>query len=173
MNTRAFCRKTGERRPEDEDEMALQQRPALAEDVEHLLGGHAGSSSRLAGAAPLEVGDRPGLGDGRPAARADSPGGQLERRQHIGELGEVAHLDLEDQLVEIGRDHAHHQIVDVGLAGRQWPMETCASEPGRLTASMEMAHLWLRSSRPRMSQRTSIQATSESCSSTSASEWIG
>ena len=51
--------------------------------------------------------------------------------------------------------------------------DTWASVPGLLSAIIEMTILWLRSSRPVTSQRTSIQATSESCSETRASEWIG
>ena len=65
-----------------------------------------------------------------PASRARAPrrsparlhvgnaGRELQRCQHIGELREVAHLDLEDELVEVGRAHPHHEIMDVGLAAR-------------------------------------------------------
>ncbi len=49
MKTRAFCRNTGERRPEREDEMAFQQRPHWRKNVEHFVLWSCAALSRRSG----------------------------------------------------------------------------------------------------------------------------
>src|SRR6185437_1133265 len=97
MKTRAFCRNTGDRRPEDR--MKCPSRMAPHSRKTPRTSSLSNPLPPLAIAAPFQRSDGFGIGNGgalhRRKARAT-----FERCQHIRQLGEVAHLDLEHHLVE-------------------------------------------------------------------------
>src|SRR5690606_1017588 len=111
--TRAFCRNTGERKPEERMKCPSSMAP------------HSRKTSRTSSfvigkplvhaAVPFQRRDHGRLAHAGALHGAEA-GTTLERCQNIGELRKVAHLDLEDHVVEIWRDHPHDQIVDVGIA---------------------------------------------------------
>src|SRR5690606_10823694 len=98
-NTFAFCKKTGDRRPEDKmkcpSSMAPQSRNICSTSslsiartpIDTSIPFERRDHSRLAYAGPLYGGQ----------ARTT-----LERCQNIGELRKIAHFDFEDHLVEVG-----------------------------------------------------------------------
>src|SRR5690606_34563280 len=150
-NTRAFCRKIGERRPEERMKCPSSMAP------------HSRKISRTSSlviaqtpvdpAVPFESGNHPGLSKASPLD-GGKPRAALQRLQDLGELRKIAHLDFEDHLVEVRRNHAHDQIVDIGIAGgdgrgnlrqRTGPVDRFHGDHGRielvLPASQVPAHI--------------------------------
>src|SRR5690606_35073228 len=111
--TFAFCRKTGERKPEDRmkcpSSMAPQSRKICKTSSLSI------ARTPIDFAVPFERRDHSRFAN-TGALHGAEAGTALERCQNIGQLRKVAHLDFEDHLVKVGRDHAHDQIVDIGLA---------------------------------------------------------
>src|SRR5690606_21006847 len=113
--TLAFCRNTGDRSPEDRMKCPSSMAPHWRKisrtssfvitrtPVDFAVPLKGRDHACFAGTSPLDGGE----------ARA-----ALERCQNIGELRKVAHLDFKDHLVEVGRNHPHHQVIDIGVTRR-------------------------------------------------------
>src|SRR5690606_11568195 len=113
-NTLAFCRKTGERRPDDRMKWPSSMAPhsrKMASTSSFVI-----DKPLVYLAVPFQRRDHAHFADAG-ALDGGKPRTALERCQNIGELRKVAHLDLENHLVKVGRNHPHDQIVDIGVAG--------------------------------------------------------
>ena len=85
----------GERRPEDRMKWPSSSAPHCAEDVEDFVFGHAFALSSTA--SPFHSANRDAFGfRDRGTAHLRQAGGELERRQHIGQLRQIPHFDFED-----------------------------------------------------------------------------
>src|SRR5690554_2784730 len=113
-NTLAFCRNSGERRPEDRMKCPSSKAPQarkMASTSSFVI-----NKPLVDLAVPFERGNHRRFAD-TGALHGTQAGAALQRCQNIGQLRKVAHLDFEDHLVKVGRNHPHHQIVDVGVTG--------------------------------------------------------
>src|SRR5690606_10751138 len=152
-----------------EDEMSLQQGAAFAEDVEYLVSCHAGSFSALPAQSIV-----PSTSASSTVARCTSERPEVSFRVEITSVS-CARSRTSISKMNLWKSGEAMRIDKLWMLASQAAMalDTWASMPGLLRAIMEMTTLCGRSSWPATSQRTSIQATSESCRATSALEWIG
>src|SRR5690606_10622447 len=113
-NTLAFCRKTGERRPEERMKCPSSMAPhwrKMSRTSSFVI-----NKPLIDLAVPFERRNHACFANASTLDGGEA-GTALERCQNIGQLRKVAHFNFKDQLVKVRRNHPHHQVVDVGVAG--------------------------------------------------------